>query len=188
MLARLTDADGRVTVPGFYDKVRELTDEEHAAYAEVPFDEDAWAERIERHADRWTASRATPCSSASRRARPSTSTACGAATPARARRRSSPPSPPPRSAPGWSPTRTIARSSELMVDHLQAHRAAHGARRGQGHPRRSSRRSRRSTTRAIAVAAAALRAGLRQGAALPSLRRVDPGGRRDGARARPAKT
>jgi len=28
MLASLTDADGRVTVPGFYDRVRDLTDEE----------------------------------------------------------------------------------------------------------------------------------------------------------------
>ena len=33
MLASLTDADGRFTVPGFYDRVRDLTDEERAAYA-----------------------------------------------------------------------------------------------------------------------------------------------------------
>ncbi len=45
MLASLTDADGRFTVPGFYDRVRDLTDEEHAAYAALPFDERAW--RIE---------------------------------------------------------------------------------------------------------------------------------------------
>jgi acetylornithine deacetylase/succinyl-diaminopimelate desuccinylase-like protein len=44
MLASLTDADGRFTVPGFYDDVRELTPEERAAYADLPFDEDAWAE------------------------------------------------------------------------------------------------------------------------------------------------
>lgn len=43
MLAALTDADGRVTVPGFYDDVRPLTDEERAAYAALPFDEAAWA-------------------------------------------------------------------------------------------------------------------------------------------------
>ncbi|MGH2357848.1 MAG: dipeptidase [Candidatus Limnocylindria bacterium] len=42
MLASLTDADGRFTVPGFYDRVRDLTDAEHAAYAALPFDEDDW--------------------------------------------------------------------------------------------------------------------------------------------------
>jgi acetylornithine deacetylase/succinyl-diaminopimelate desuccinylase-like protein len=46
MLASLTDADGRVTVPGFYDRVRDLTDEERRAYAELPFDERDWAERL----------------------------------------------------------------------------------------------------------------------------------------------
>jgi acetylornithine deacetylase/succinyl-diaminopimelate desuccinylase-like protein len=46
MLASLTDEHGRVTLPGFYDRVRELTPEEHAAYAAVPFDEADWAERI----------------------------------------------------------------------------------------------------------------------------------------------
>ncbi len=46
MLASLTDADGRVTVPGFYDNVRDLTDEERSAYAELPFDERDWAERL----------------------------------------------------------------------------------------------------------------------------------------------
>jgi acetylornithine deacetylase/succinyl-diaminopimelate desuccinylase-like protein len=42
MLASLTDSTGRFTVPGFYDRVRGLTDEEQAAYAALPFDEDAW--------------------------------------------------------------------------------------------------------------------------------------------------
>lgn len=42
ILASLTDADGRVAVPGFYDRVRDLTDEERAAYAALPFDEAAW--------------------------------------------------------------------------------------------------------------------------------------------------
>jgi acetylornithine deacetylase/succinyl-diaminopimelate desuccinylase-like protein len=42
MLASLTDADGRFTVPGFYDRVRDLTDDERAAYAALPFDEVAW--------------------------------------------------------------------------------------------------------------------------------------------------
>jgi len=44
MLASLTDAEGRFTVPGFYDRVRDLTDDEHAAYAALPFDERAWAD------------------------------------------------------------------------------------------------------------------------------------------------
>ena len=46
MLASLTDEHGRVTIPGFYDRVRDLTAEEHAAYAEQPFDEADWAKRI----------------------------------------------------------------------------------------------------------------------------------------------
>jgi acetylornithine deacetylase/succinyl-diaminopimelate desuccinylase-like protein len=44
MLASLTDGHGRVTMPGFYDRVRDLTAEERAAYAALPFDEDAWRE------------------------------------------------------------------------------------------------------------------------------------------------
>ena len=39
IVAALRDPDGRITVPGFYDRVRELTTVERAAYAEVPFDE-----------------------------------------------------------------------------------------------------------------------------------------------------
>jgi acetylornithine deacetylase/succinyl-diaminopimelate desuccinylase-like protein len=46
MLASLTDGHGRVTVPGFYDRVRDLTPEEHAAYAAIPFAEADWAKRI----------------------------------------------------------------------------------------------------------------------------------------------
>ncbi|HLA65480.1 MAG TPA: dipeptidase [Candidatus Saccharimonadales bacterium] len=47
MLASLTDGHGHVTIPGFYDRVRDMTAEEHAAYAAVPFDEADWARRIE---------------------------------------------------------------------------------------------------------------------------------------------
>ncbi len=46
MLASLTDENGRVTVPGFYDRVRELTDDERRAYADLPFDERDWSERL----------------------------------------------------------------------------------------------------------------------------------------------
>jgi acetylornithine deacetylase/succinyl-diaminopimelate desuccinylase-like protein len=42
MLASLTDDAGRVTLPGFYDRVRDLSDEERAAYAALPFDEAVW--------------------------------------------------------------------------------------------------------------------------------------------------
>jgi acetylornithine deacetylase/succinyl-diaminopimelate desuccinylase-like protein len=46
MLSTLIDAHGRITVPGFYDRVRDLTPEEHQAYAAIPFDEGDWARRI----------------------------------------------------------------------------------------------------------------------------------------------
>jgi acetylornithine deacetylase/succinyl-diaminopimelate desuccinylase-like protein len=46
MLASLTDEHGRVTVPRFYDRVRELTDDERRAYADLPFDEADWSERL----------------------------------------------------------------------------------------------------------------------------------------------
>lgn len=36
------DADGRITVDGFYDNVRSLTDEERGQIARVPFDEDEY--------------------------------------------------------------------------------------------------------------------------------------------------
>ncbi len=39
LLARLHDSTGRVTVPGFYDDVEELTEKERTALAQVPYDE-----------------------------------------------------------------------------------------------------------------------------------------------------
>ncbi|WP_232806796.1 M20/M25/M40 family metallo-hydrolase [Geodermatophilus chilensis] len=42
LLASLHDQHGRVTLPGFYDKVRPLTDRERELMARVPFDEAAW--------------------------------------------------------------------------------------------------------------------------------------------------
>ncbi len=39
IIAGLKDRDGRITVPGFYDRVRPLGDEERATLASVPFDE-----------------------------------------------------------------------------------------------------------------------------------------------------
>jgi acetylornithine deacetylase/succinyl-diaminopimelate desuccinylase-like protein len=42
LLAGLHDSDGRVTLPGFYDRVLPLTGEEREAFARLPFDERAW--------------------------------------------------------------------------------------------------------------------------------------------------
>ena len=42
LLAALHDDQGRVTLPGFYDKVRPLTDRERELMARLPFDEQAW--------------------------------------------------------------------------------------------------------------------------------------------------
>ena len=44
MIADLHDENHRVTVEGFYDAVRDLTDEERASYRALPFDEAAWME------------------------------------------------------------------------------------------------------------------------------------------------
>ncbi|MBA2557598.1 MAG: M20/M25/M40 family metallo-hydrolase, partial [Chloroflexi bacterium] len=46
MLAQLHDADGRVTVPGFYDAVRPLSEEERAELARLPVDDDAFAREL----------------------------------------------------------------------------------------------------------------------------------------------
>ena len=42
LLAGLHDADGRVTLPGFYDDVAPLTEEERALLARLPFDRQGW--------------------------------------------------------------------------------------------------------------------------------------------------
>jgi len=46
LIAGLHDEDHRVAIPGFYEHVRDLTPEERETYAELPFDEEAWAEEI----------------------------------------------------------------------------------------------------------------------------------------------
>jgi acetylornithine deacetylase/succinyl-diaminopimelate desuccinylase-like protein len=45
IIAALKGPDGRIRIPGFYDAVVALTDEEHAAIADLPFDEDDYRER-----------------------------------------------------------------------------------------------------------------------------------------------
>jgi acetylornithine deacetylase/succinyl-diaminopimelate desuccinylase-like protein len=42
LIAGLHDENHRVTIPGFYDSVRELTPEEREAFAALPFDEKKW--------------------------------------------------------------------------------------------------------------------------------------------------
>lgn len=44
IIAGLHDADGRITIPGFYDRVREVSAEERAALARVPYDLEQWRE------------------------------------------------------------------------------------------------------------------------------------------------
>ena len=42
LLAGLHDADGRITLPGFYDRVVTLSGRERELFAKLPFDEDHW--------------------------------------------------------------------------------------------------------------------------------------------------
>ncbi len=42
IIAQLHDDEGRVAIPGFYDDVIALTDEERAQFAELPFDDEAY--------------------------------------------------------------------------------------------------------------------------------------------------
>ncbi|UCC86382.1 MAG: dipeptidase [Anaerolineales bacterium] len=46
LLAALHDGQGRVAIPGFYDRVRPLSEEERAEYGRVPFDEEALRQEI----------------------------------------------------------------------------------------------------------------------------------------------
>ncbi|MBN1920796.1 MAG: dipeptidase [Anaerolineae bacterium] len=42
MVAKLQDGNGRILIPGFYDKVRDLEPEERAEMAKIPFDREVW--------------------------------------------------------------------------------------------------------------------------------------------------
>lgn len=46
LIAKLHDDEHRVTIPGFYDAVRPLTDAERRAWADLPFDEGGWLGEI----------------------------------------------------------------------------------------------------------------------------------------------
>jgi acetylornithine deacetylase/succinyl-diaminopimelate desuccinylase-like protein len=45
LLGKLHDDDGRVTVPGFYDSVAEVSEQERRALNDLPFSEDDWKQR-----------------------------------------------------------------------------------------------------------------------------------------------
>lgn len=47
LLAKMVDEDGRITIPGFYDDVEELSAEERAMIASIPFDEEAYKKSID---------------------------------------------------------------------------------------------------------------------------------------------
>lgn len=47
MLARIVDERGRITIPHFYDDVEELSAEERAMIASIPFDEEAYKRSID---------------------------------------------------------------------------------------------------------------------------------------------
>jgi len=46
MMSRITDADGRITIPGFYDDVEELSAEERQMLQSIPFDEEGYKAAI----------------------------------------------------------------------------------------------------------------------------------------------
>jgi acetylornithine deacetylase/succinyl-diaminopimelate desuccinylase-like protein len=46
MIASLQDAQGRITIPGFYDQVQALTAEEREALNKAPFDEEAYKKEL----------------------------------------------------------------------------------------------------------------------------------------------
>jgi succinyl-diaminopimelate desuccinylase len=46
LLASLVDAQGRVTVPHFYDDVKPITDQERALFADLPYDEAAFQRQL----------------------------------------------------------------------------------------------------------------------------------------------
>ena len=47
MLAQVVDADGRITIPHFYDEVEALSAEERAMIASIPFDEERYKRAID---------------------------------------------------------------------------------------------------------------------------------------------
>lgn len=46
LLAQLTDKDGKITIPGFYDAVQEVSETERALIAQIPFSEDNYRQNL----------------------------------------------------------------------------------------------------------------------------------------------
>lgn len=46
MLSKLTNEKGQITIPGFYDKVKEVSDEERELIAQIPFDEEEYKRNL----------------------------------------------------------------------------------------------------------------------------------------------
>lgn len=42
MISKVTDADGRIAIPGFYDDVEEVPQAEREMIAHIPFDEEKY--------------------------------------------------------------------------------------------------------------------------------------------------
>ena len=49
LMAGLTDKDGKITVPGFYNHVQKISDEERTLLAQVPFNEEAYKNSVGVH-------------------------------------------------------------------------------------------------------------------------------------------
>ena len=109
IIASLKGPDGRIRIPGFYDDVVPLSDEDRAALAALPFDEAAYQERLGLPALVGEVGYTT----LERRAIRPTLDVNGlwGGFPGTGPRRSSRPTPTPRSAAGWSPPRTPTGSS-----------------------------------------------------------------------------
>ena len=130
ILGKLYNPDNTIAVPGFYDDVVALTDDERAMIAKTALTEEQF-KAVHRRAG-GLGRCAYTFASASRRGRRWTSTACGAAGRAPDPRRSSRPRRAPRSAAAWSAIRTRTRSTDLLK---QLHRVDCAADRdGRGQP------------------------------------------------------
>jgi acetylornithine deacetylase/succinyl-diaminopimelate desuccinylase-like protein len=46
LLAQLTDKDGKITIPGFYDAVQEVSEQERALIAQIPFIEENYKQNL----------------------------------------------------------------------------------------------------------------------------------------------
>ncbi len=107
IISQVTDAEGRITVPGFYDDVEEVPQTERDMIARIPFDEEKYKKAIhvkalfgEKVTVRWNVTVAV---------RLSTYAASGADIRVKGPRPCSHPRHTPRYPAGWFPTRTTTR-------------------------------------------------------------------------------